>query len=114
MVKILENSEFTPESTVHLWSVPRKNQTKPSKDGLIQQLYTNKKLVGLDFRALSVQDLDKLVKSINSVAVSPFLEAPSRLKKPYLEHLSVLGLSSLPKVPLDTLKGLVEYLNDRN
>lgn len=114
MVRAQDEQDYTPESTVHLWSVPRRNRVKPTKDDLIQELYLNKPLIGLDFRSLTVLDLQKLVASINTIHLPKYTDQSSRLKLPYLEHLASLELSSLNKVPLGTLKGLIEYLNDRN
>lgn len=114
MVKAQDEQGFTPESTVHLWSVPRRNRVKPTKDDLIQELYLNKPLIGLDFRSMTVLDLQRLVNTINELGLPKMVELTHRTKLPYLEHLSPFNLSSLQKLPLGTLKGLVEYLNERN
>lgn len=114
MVKAQDEQDYTPESTVHLWSVPRRNRVKPTKDDLIQELYLNKPLIGLDFRSMTVLDLQGLVSTINALDLPKMLEMSHRTKLPFLEHLSPFKLPSLQKVPLGTLKGLVEYLNERN
>lgn len=116
MEKTSVEQESTSESTVHLWTVPRRNQAKPSKDALIAELYSIPKLKGLDFRPLNVADMVKLIQFITNgskpIGSSNNLEKNSRLKATFTQYLEFLGLESIQKLPLSSLKGLAEYFNE--
>lgn len=113
MEKPLDDKVFTPESTVHLWSKPRKHLNKPSKDELIQELYKAPQLKKLDLRPLNVEDLVGLLTAVSSgIKISGPIPDVSRNKTPYIEYLGCLNLKSISKLSTDSLRGLSEFLTN--
>lgn len=110
MEKQSENQDFTPESTVHLWSVPRKHRNKPSKLGIVQQIFKEVPLLRkVELLPLSLDDLERLSVSISTEILE---KAPStRAKIDYINFLKPLGLEHPEKLPVASLKVISEYVS---
>ncbi len=109
MEKQSENQDFTPESTIHLWGVPRKNLGKPTKDSYVRELYKFPELKGVELLPLSLEDLKQLLDVvIDGVKLPAGCRCSS--KKEYAEFLKPLGLKKPEKLPLAALQAIKEYV----
>lgn len=110
MEKPLEKQVSTPETTVHLWSVPRKHQNKPSKVDVVQQILKEySALKGIELLPLSLADLQALHAAL---AIEIKSSIPnSRSKAEYIKFLQPLGLQHPEKLPVASLRAISEYVS---
>lgn len=109
MEKPLDEKGFTPESTVHLWTVPRKHKGKRSKTEVVQSIREQGQLKEADLLPLSLKDLETLEVTISSVKVEGAIPT-GRSKAPYIDFLKPLQVSDLSKLSVPTLKVLCNHV----
>lgn len=102
-----EKPDYTPESTVHLWTVPRKNKGKRTKTEIVQNIYQISPLLKVELQPLSLDDLERLETAISVEIDSP---TPTGKKAELVEFLKPLGLKDAGKLPVPSLKALCSYV----
>lgn len=108
MEKQLDEQGFTPESTVHLWTTPRKHKNKRAKTDVVKSIRQAGDLKEADLLPLSLADLEILEVSIYKKIEGTI--PTGRVKAPYVQFLAPLGLSDLSKLSVSTLKVICDHV----
>ena len=109
----MEKASQKEVSTINLWTKPRNQKTKASKDDVLQDI---RKLTGriIDLRALNVSELELLIGSLASK--TPIGRSPDRgSKKDYIAFINkAVVLKNSNRLSLEALKALAEELSDKS